>query len=67
MKTQELIDGLKQQAAKTTDPNTIGYLVTAAEAIARMHQANKKLSADREHLQHKLTKIRRLTMIQEQK
>lgn len=65
MKTQELIDGLKQQAAKTSDHNTIGYLVTAADAITVMHQANRKLAQDRNYLRHQIARIRTLATIRE--
>ena len=65
MKTQELIDGLKQQAVKTTDPNTSGYLTTAADAITVMHQANRKLAQDRNYLRCQITRIRTLATIRE--
>lgn len=65
MKTADFVEALKQQAAKTKDSNTIGYLVTAAEIIARMHDVNRKLAADRANLQRNLTKIRRFTMLED--
>lgn len=65
MKTQELIDGLKQQAAKTTDPNTSGYLTTAADAITQMFDTNRKLAQDRAYLRRQITRIRTLATIRE--
>lgn len=65
MKTHELVASLRQQAAKTTDPNTSGYLTTAADAITVMHQANRKLAQDRDYLRHQITRIRTLATIRE--
>lgn len=65
MKTHELVASLRQQAAKTTDPNTSGYLTTAADAITQMFDTNRKLAQDRDYLRCQITRIRTLATIRE--